>query len=106
MGRSRSSIEPRRRRRAAARGFSSATPNQLTLVNLAVFVAAIAALVAAPSYWGGLLAIGVLELSYLFDCADGMLARYKKLASKEGHLFDFFTDELKATLLVAALGVR
>jgi phosphatidylglycerophosphate synthase len=48
----------------------------------------------------------VLEVSYLLDCADGMLARHKKLASKEGHLFDFFTDEAKATALAASVGVR
>ena len=48
----------------------------------------------------------MLEVSYCFDCADGMLARFKKLASKTGHLFDFFTDELKAILLAGALAVR
>jgi hypothetical protein len=82
------------------------TPNQLTLVNLAFFVVAAGMLVACPTWAGGLAAVAVLELSYCFDCADGMLARYKKLASKTGHLFDFFTDELKAILLVAALGIR
>jgi phosphatidylglycerophosphate synthase len=82
------------------------TPNQLTLANLAIFVAAAALLVACPSWGGGLAAVAVLEVSYCFDCADGMLARYKHLASKAGHLFDFFTDELKALLLVAALSVR
>jgi hypothetical protein len=59
-----------------------------------------------PTYQGGLLAVAVLELSYCFDCADGMLARHKKIASKEGHLFDFFTDELKAVLLAAVLSIR
>jgi phosphatidylglycerophosphate synthase len=82
------------------------TPNQLTLLNLAVFVVAAALVVALPSYRGGLIAIAVLELSYCLDCADGMLARFKKLASKAGHLFDFFTDEAKAVLLVGALAVR
>ncbi|AUX41797.1 hypothetical protein SOCE26_032220 [Sorangium cellulosum] len=82
------------------------TPNQVTLLNLAVFVVAAALLVALPTTSGGLIAIGVLELSYLLDCADGMLARHKQLASKEGHLFDFFTDELKAVLLSGALSVR
>jgi hypothetical protein len=82
------------------------TPNQLTLVSLGVFVAAAALLIAWGSWAGGVIALSVLELSYLFDCADGMLARHKKLASKEGHLFDFFTDELKATLLTAALALR
>lgn len=82
------------------------TPNQLTLLNLFLFLISAGLLVALPDRRGELIAIGVLELSYLLDCADGMLARHKKLASKAGHLFDFFTDELKAVLLVGALGVR
>lgn len=85
---------------------TSVTPNQLTLVNLALFVIAMVLLVTLRSYQGGLLAVLVLELSYMLDCADGMLARHKKLASQAGHLFDFFTDELKAILLVVALGLR
>src|SRR3954469_8200616 len=82
------------------------TPNQLTLLNLAIFVVAAVLLPLTPTRAGGLLAIAVLETSYCFDCADGMLARHRKTASKAGHLFDFFTDELKAVLLVAALAVR
>jgi phosphatidylglycerophosphate synthase len=90
----------------AALAPTSVTPNQLTLVSLAVSVAGAGALIAAPSWSGGLAGVAIVELAYCFDCADGMLARYKGLASKEGHLFDFFTDELKAVLLVAALAVR
>lgn len=82
------------------------TPNQLTLVNLAIFLVATALFIALPDPRGALIAVAALELSYLFDCADGMLARHKKLASKQGHLFDFFTDELKATLLAGALALR
>lgn len=82
------------------------TPNQITLLNLAIFVVSAVLLVALPGWSGGLIAIAVLEVSYLFDCCDGMLARHKGIASKEGHLFDFFTDEIKAVLLVAALGIR
>lgn len=82
------------------------TPNQITIFNLFAFVVAAGLLIALPTFTGGLIAIGVLEFSYLFDCTDGMLARHKKLASKSGHLFDFFTDEIKATLLVGALGLR
>jgi phosphatidylglycerophosphate synthase len=82
------------------------TPNQVTILNLVIFVIAAVLLVALPTWQGGLIAVGVLELSYLFDCCDGMLARHKKIASKEGHLFDFFTDEIKALLLVGALGLR
>lgn len=82
------------------------TPNQLTIANLVLFLLATVMLVAMPSYLGGLLAILVLEVSYLLDCADGMLARHKKLASKAGHQFDFFTDELKAAALVTGVGLR
>jgi phosphatidylglycerophosphate synthase len=82
------------------------TPNQLTLLNLFIFVGAAVLLPLLPTYGGALIAIAVLEVSYCFDCADGMLARHRKTASKAGHLFDFFTDELKAELLVAALALR
>jgi len=82
------------------------TPNQLTLVSLAIFVIGAAVLIGLPTARGAVLAVSLLELSYLFDCADGMLARHKKLASTTGHLFDFFTDELKATLLAGATAIR
>jgi hypothetical protein len=82
------------------------TPNQLTLFSLAVFVVAASILLSLPTRGGELAAVGVLYVSYCFDCADGMLARYNKVASKSGHLFDFLTDELKALLLVVALAVR
>jgi hypothetical protein len=87
-------------------GRTPVTPNQLTLLNVFLFAGAAALLVAVPEPHGAWVGVAVLELSYLFDCADGMLARHKKLASKQGHLFDFFTDEIKALMLVAALGIR
>lgn len=90
----------------AALEHTPVTPNQLTLLNFGIFLGAVAIFVAAPTHAGGLAAVAVLELSYLFDCADGMLARLRKTASPTGHLFDFFTDEAKATLLAAAMGVR
>src|SRR4051812_37861780 len=82
------------------------TPNQITLLNLFMFIVAGGVLIAMPTWQGGVIGIAILETSYMFDCADGMLARHKKIASKEGHLFDFFTDECKAVLLVGALSVR
>ncbi|MCA9563680.1 MAG: CDP-alcohol phosphatidyltransferase family protein [Myxococcales bacterium] len=84
-------------------GFS---PNQVTLVGLFVSLLGAALLVVFPSYSGVLLAILVLEIGYMLDCVDGMLARYKGIASKQGHLFDFFTDEIKALALLACLGAH
>lgn len=82
------------------------TPNQITLLNLGIFVVAVGLFAGLPGFVGGALGAAVLELSYLFDCTDGMLARHKKIASKEGHLFDFFTDESKAVLLAGSLAIR
>jgi hypothetical protein len=90
----------------AAVSRTAITPNQLTLVSLALFIGAASVLAFVPSWEGALAGVGVLEASYCFDCADGMLARFKNLASKTGHLFDFFTDEAKAILMVASLAVR
>lgn len=87
-------------------GRTPITPNQVTILNLIVFLVSIALFIALPTYNGGLIAVLVLEASYCLDCVDGMLARFKKIASKEGHLFDFFTDELKAVLLAASLPIR
>lgn len=82
------------------------TPNQITLFSFFVAICGSVLFALLPNYHGGLLAVLVLELAYLFDCADGMLARYKKLASPTGHLFDFFVDEQKAVLLVAVIGIH
>lgn len=83
-----------------------ATPNQLTILSQLLCAVAAGILMAVEAPIGGYVGIGVLMLSYLFDCCDGMLARHKKIASKQGHLFDFFTDESKALMLVSSLAVR
>ncbi len=85
---------------------TSVTPNQITLASTVVFWVAAGLIIALPGRYGALIAVGVVELSYLLDCTDGMLARHKKIASKQGHLFDFFTDEIKALLLCGAVAVR
>ena len=87
-------------------GRTRVTPNQLTLMGVTLFAVAAAVLIFVPDRRGAWLGVAVVELSYLLDCCDGMLARHKKIASQQGHLFDFFTDEVKALLLVGALGVR
>ncbi|HVV49787.1 MAG TPA: CDP-alcohol phosphatidyltransferase family protein [Polyangia bacterium] len=82
------------------------TPNQVTLLTLPVFLAG-AALIAFRAGWGALLGgVGVLELSYVLDCADGQLARLKGTSSPVGAHLDFLMDELKAFTLVAAVAVR
>jgi phosphatidylglycerophosphate synthase len=48
----------------------------------------------------------LFELSYVLDCADGMLARWRETASPTGHLLDFLMDEIKAFVVLAAVAVR
>jgi phosphatidylglycerophosphate synthase len=82
------------------------TPNQITFLSVIVAAAACAMWVVLPSYAGSVAAALVFELSFVLDCADGQLARHRKLASPLGHLLDFLMDELKAMLLIAAIAVR
>jgi len=82
------------------------TPNQVTFLGLLVFLGAAAVLALWQGWTGLLVAAGVLEASYLLDCADGQLARLKGMTSKVGAYLDFLIDEIKALLLVAACSLR
>lgn len=82
------------------------TPNQITFLGVLVFFGAAALLIGWLSPVGMLLAALVLQLSYLFDCADGQLARLKGMTSEVGAHLDFLMDEIKALVLVAAVAVR
>jgi len=82
------------------------TPNQVTFLSTVVAAAACAMLVLLPGYAALVAAAAVFELSFVLDCADGMLARLRKLASPLGHLLDFLMDELKAMLLLGCVSVR
>ncbi|HEY4186091.1 MAG TPA: CDP-alcohol phosphatidyltransferase family protein [Polyangia bacterium] len=87
-------------------GSTRVTPNQVTLATLVVFAGAAVTMALAPT-WGGLLAaVGLLEFAYVLDCVDGQLARLRGTSSPVGAHLDFLMDELKAFLLVAAVGVR
>ncbi len=85
---------------------SRITPNQITFLSLATFVAAMVLLALEPGHLGLVVAVLVLELSYVLDCIDGQLARLKHLSSPVGAHLDFLMDEIKAFLLVAATGIR
>jgi phosphatidylglycerophosphate synthase len=82
------------------------TPNQITFGS--AIVAAIACVMFAllPGWMWLVLAALLFEFSFILDCADGMLARLRKIASPVGHLLDFLMDELKAMLLFACVTVR
>jgi phosphatidylglycerophosphate synthase len=82
------------------------TPNQVTLASLGIAGLSVGILVLVPGWAGLVVGAVVFELSYVLDCADGMLARLRNLQSTEGHLFDFLMDELKAFGVLGACSVR
>jgi phosphatidylglycerophosphate synthase len=85
---------------------TSITPNQITLATLVVFAAAAGIIAFVPTWTGLLLGAAVLEFAYVLDCVDGQLARLRGTSSAIGAHLDFLMDELKAFVLVAAVGVR
>ena len=78
------------------------TPNQVTFLSAFVAAGACAMLIACLGWVRLVIAAALFEFSFVLDCADGMLARLRKLASPLGHLLDFLMDELKAMLLYGA----
>ena len=82
------------------------TPNQITFGSAIVAAVACALFVAWPTWIGLIVAAGIFEFSFVLDCADGQLARHRKIASPIGHLLDFLMDELKAMLLFGCVAVR
>ncbi len=82
------------------------TPNQITLASFLVGMVSAGLIVALPGHVGLVAAVLVYQASYVLDCADGMLARWRGIASPAGHLLDFLMDELKAFALLGAAAVR
>lgn len=79
------------------------TPNQLTLASLVLGV------MSGACYWQGtagwlLVGAGLLFLTNLVDCADGMLARVRGGGSLTGYLFDGLVDyTTNASVLIGML---
>jgi phosphatidylglycerophosphate synthase len=82
------------------------TPNQVTFASAIICVGAGAMIAALPGYLWLVAFAALFELSFVLDCADGQLARHRKLASPLGHLLDFLMDELKAMFLLGCVTVR
>src|SRR6266545_4507415 len=88
------------------------TPTALTVGNLvlgvvaSVGVAFLAAPVASGRVSAWLVGVGawlLWQLAYIFDCADGQLARVTSVASPAGGRFDIFCDIAVQIALVSAV---
>ncbi len=79
------------------------TPSQLTFISLVL------GLMSGACFWQGtphylLWGAGLLFLTNLFDCADGMLARARGTGSLTGYLFDGLVDyTTNASVLIGIL---
>lgn len=82
------------------------TPNQVTVLGAIVFIMAIYPMTTMLDPMGLLWTALIVELAYVFDCADGQLARIKGQTSDIGGYFDFLIDEFKALVLVGGLSIR
>jgi phosphatidylglycerophosphate synthase len=82
------------------------TPNQVTFGSAIIAAAACAMFALCPGWLWLVVAALIFEFSFILDCADGMLARLRKIASPIGHQLDFLMDELKAMLLFGCVTVR
>jgi phosphatidylglycerophosphate synthase len=75
------------------------TPNQLTVISFAFsLVTALLFAYGTPlaCLWGALL----VQLSLVFDCADGMLARARNQGSRYGAHLDLFLDRISDFIVV------
>ncbi len=82
------------------------TPNQVTILSALICAGAGAMFITLPGHLWLVAAALVFELSFIFDCVDGQLARTRGWASPLGHLFDFLMDEIKAMLLFGCVTIR
>lgn len=78
------------------------TPNQLTLSSLVLALIGCAFFASghrADVLWGLLL----VQISYVIDCADGQLARYKRMFSPVGGWIDQVADRIKEFAIYTSL---
>ena len=80
------------------------TPDMLTWSSLLLTIAGVVILFIFPHIYGWWLVAGILfQFSYILDCADGQLARYKQKFSPNGWRIDLYTDRIKEHLILISL---
>jgi phosphatidylglycerophosphate synthase len=83
---------------------TSITPNQLTFFSFFLGICSgISFFLGEYVFFvlGGVLA----QLSSIFDCADGMLARSKNLCTEYGAILDIFLDRITDFFILAGIGI-
>lgn len=83
-----------------------ATPNLYTTISTIFdLIACVFFILQYKSYYYLLLGIIFLNLSFIFDCADGQLSRLKNCPSQFGHWYDYHSDKVKDGLVLLSLAL-
>jgi hypothetical protein len=80
------------------------TPNQVTMVSVAVGLLAAVAF-ATGERWGLVSGAVLLQAAFTLDCVDGQLARYSRQFSKLGAWLDSIFDRTKEYVVFAGLAI-
>ncbi len=80
------------------------TPNRLTLLSLATALVA-CLLITTGERANFLIAAAVVQISYILDCMDGQLARYRNASSRLGAFADKWSDYVKFPAILLALTI-
>ena len=80
------------------------TPNRLTLLSLATAMVA-CLLITTGGEVKLLIAAAAIQVSYILDCMDGQLARYRHASSRFGAFADKWSDYVKFPAILVALTV-
>lgn len=81
------------------------TPNRLTILSFILALLSAALIVSGDTLM--LVSAGIiLQLSYIIDCMDGQLARYRNVASKVGSFLDKWSDFVKFPFIILALSLE
>lgn len=82
------------------------TPNMVTAASAALSVTGMILLVVlTPAWWVGLPIAALLAAGYLFDSADGQLARVSKTSSKTGEWVDHVVDAFRSPAIHLAVAI-
>ncbi|WP_026460547.1 CDP-alcohol phosphatidyltransferase family protein [Schaalia suimastitidis] len=91
---------------AAAGAASGWSPNHVTALSFLLSLSGMVFLVVLPhTWWSGLPVGTLLALGYLFDSADGQLARLTGASSKTGEWIDHVVDAFRSPAIHLTLAV-
>lgn len=82
------------------------SPNMLTFISLCLSLIGAYFVAFVSGSMGLVYAALLLHSAYIFDCADGQLARWRGKGSDFGAYFDVMSDQLQHRLVIIAIAVR